>query len=130
MCLLSIAQAQYTSIPSVGSLSNCTTINGLCLNNGNSTYLPNEVRWKLDQFIGNTARFQVKKCNYDFNSSGRMFIKESDYCGTVVGFADYGAGTSFQFIDVPLTHFGSKTYCAVVIPNYDPNNPNGSYDRY
>ncbi len=114
--------AQYSSNPAVGTQTGCPTANTTC---GGLSYLGGSTtRWKVQDFPNvNEVRFQVRKCTNAFTSSGIVYIKEGTICGNIVGQENYSSGTSFQYVTVPLTHTGTKTYYAVLAPT-------GQSDRF
>ena len=115
-------KAQYSSNPAVGTVTGCPTANTTC---GGLSYLGGSTtRWKVQDFPNvNEVRFQIRKCSGTFTTAGIVYIKEGSICGTIVGQENYSSGTSFQYVTVPLTHTGTKTFYAVLIPT-------GQSDRF
>jgi C1A family cysteine protease len=110
-----------TSNPTANTYTTCPVNNitgsGLCVG---STYLGNTINFRILSPItvsGGHLNFEIKKCaGGTFSNSGTAYIKEGDYCGTIIGTSTYNVGTSIISIQAtPQSMTGTKTYTCVLV---------------
>lgn len=110
-----------TSNPAVNIYTTCPINNiigsGLCVG---STYLGNTINFRILSPITVSSghlNFEIKKCaGGTFSNSGTAYIKDGDYCGTIIGTASYNVGTSTISIQAtPQSMTGTKTYTCILV---------------
>jgi len=83
-----------------------------------NTYLGGTIRLRAANYNSstNTITFNVEKCIGSFSNSGTAYIKQGDYCGSVVGQKSYSSGvSSVSIVVTPPIAAGHYTYTAVII---------------
>jgi len=111
-----------TFTPSLGTYTNCPT-GGTISGSGNcdgNNYHDATLVFKVSSYSSttNTITFTVKKCTGTFASSGTVYLKEGDYCGTVVDNTTYAAGASTMTLSVqPSSKSGTYYYTCILISN-------------
>jgi hypothetical protein len=105
--------------PLIGTYTGCSFSNQIGSGNcAGSTYLGSTIHMKVASYSQstNTINFTIEKCSGSFSNSGTAYIKQGDYCGSLINQTNYAVGASLINLSVtPPLAAGSYTYTAVLV---------------
>lgn len=117
---LGFGQVTYTATPTTSGSATCPTTDlGIC----STTFYANQIKAYVTSIAGSSITVRYRKCDGSpFSSSGTLYIKANDPCGTVIQSLAITSGSTFYDITFSVSHIGSLTFQ----PTYTSNAVGGN----